>query len=248
MCKIDFNFVKNSYNDLNTSIMYKNAVKDIGLWQSENIMFDKYLKNSDKILDLGCGAGRVTFGLYEKGYKSVQGIDISEIMVMNAKKINRDKGYDIKFSLGNAISLPYEDGEFDAVVFSFNGLMNIPEEKNRVIVIKEVRRVLKENGIFIFTTHNRDDKEFENYWVDEKQKWGKNNQNPKLNEYGDMIVKKRNRDMYIYVPTLKEVLELLSKNNFKVLECSSRSTICEESKQVQELASDCVFWVARNAV
>lgn len=246
MCKVDFNFVKNSYNDLNTSIMYKNAVKDIGLWQSENAMFDKYIRKNDKILDLGCGAGRVTFGLYEKGYKGVQGIDISEIMVMNAKKINRDKGYDIKFSLGNAISLPYEDNEFDAVIFSFNGLMNIPEEENRVMAIKEVRRVLKENGIFIFTTHNRDAKEFENYWIDEKQKWGKKNQNPRLNEYGDMLIKKRNRDMYIYVPTLKEVLELLSKNNFKVLECSSRSTICEESKEVQEFSSECVFWIAKS--
>ena len=46
---------------------YSSAVSEIGLWTSEKIIFSKYINQSDRILDIGCGAGRTTFALYALG-------------------------------------------------------------------------------------------------------------------------------------------------------------------------------------
>jgi ubiquinone/menaquinone biosynthesis C-methylase UbiE len=144
--------------------------EEVGLWQSEKYIFAKYLHPQSRILDIGCGTGRTTFGLYGMGFKDIIGLDLSEGMISAAQKIAKDKGIEISFAVENACALSFDTDSFDAVVFSFNGIMTIPAKETRQKSFNEIYRVLKPGGIFIFTTHDINTLQFIDYWKEERDK------------------------------------------------------------------------------
>ncbi|GAI63355.1 unnamed protein product, partial [marine sediment metagenome] len=170
--KVDTDFIRKSFSTEKTVSDYAKAVMEISLWESEKIMIEKYFNPESRILDIGCGAGRTTIGLYKLGFHLVEGLDLSEAMIVQARTISKELNYNIAFSVGNAVCLDYNDETFNAALFSFNGIMQIPGRENRIKVLKEIKRILKPKGYFLFTTHDREsDKEYESFWKEEKKKW-----------------------------------------------------------------------------
>jgi ubiquinone/menaquinone biosynthesis C-methylase UbiE len=104
----------------------------------------KYVRNK-KILDLGCGTGRHTIILKKRGAK-VWGLDLSPKMLEIAKSEIKD----VDFKVGSVYKLPYKSNFFDVVVA---GLV-IGYFKNLDNAFKEIYRVLKNNGIFVFSFTN----------------------------------------------------------------------------------------------
>jgi len=94
--------------------------------------------NEGKVLDAGCGPGRDTQYLTEKGL-NVTGIDLAEGMIQHAKE--NKKG---KFRLMNVKDLEFPKNEFDGIwcntVIHFFPPEQMPE------VIGELKRVLKPGG------------------------------------------------------------------------------------------------------
>ena len=72
-------------------------------------MIKKYFNPESRILDIGCGAGRTTIGLYELGYHLVEGLDLSEAMIVQARRISKELNYNITFWVGDAAYLDYDD-------------------------------------------------------------------------------------------------------------------------------------------
>jgi ubiquinone/menaquinone biosynthesis C-methylase UbiE len=145
--------VKKEFGSKGAQKRYLRIIED-GLWKSEEELIRKYFRNGKKILDLGCGTGRTTIPLHKMGYKVV-GVDITPEMIKNAKKIAKSKKLRIDYRLGDATNLKFKNNEFDYVFFSNQGWTMIPDSKERSKALKETYRVLKKNGIFIFSSHRR---------------------------------------------------------------------------------------------
>ena len=73
MSKISREKVQEWFAAPETVSYYEEAVEEIGLWNSERVFFTKYLPKHGRVLDLGCGAGRTTFGLHRLGYTNLVG-------------------------------------------------------------------------------------------------------------------------------------------------------------------------------
>jgi len=246
MRKVDTEFIRKSFTTEKTVSDYAKAVTEIGLWESEKIMIKKYFNPESRILDIGCGAGRTTIGLYELGYHLIEGLDLSEAMIVQAKRISKELNYDITFSVGDAAFLDYDDETFEAALFSFNGIMQIPGRENRIKVLKEIKRILKPKGYFLFSTHDRDDsKEYKSFWKEEKRRWALHLQDGSLHEFGDKIIKNEERDVFLHFPTREEVISSLEEAGFVLIEGILRSELCEESEEVKKYSTDCVFWVVQ---
>ena len=244
--KVDTEFIRKSFTTEKTVSDYTRAVKKIGLWESEKMMIKKYFNLENRILDIGCGAGRTTIGLYMLGYHLVEGLDLSEAMIVQARRISKKLNYNITFSVGDAACLDYEDETFEVALFSFNGIMQIPGRENRVKVLKEIKRILKPKSHFLFTTHDRDgSKEYESFWQEEKKKWALHLQDKSLHEFGDRVIKIEERDIFLHFPTRKEVISSSEEAGFRVIEGILRSELCEESEEVKKFSTDCVLWLVQ---
>jgi len=94
-----------------------------------------------KILDIGCGDGKDSILITKRGAKFF-GIDTSEEMI-ELSKINNP---DATFIKGSFQKIPYSSKSFDIVItkWAMQILENIDEG------YKEINRVLKKKGIFIF--------------------------------------------------------------------------------------------------
>jgi len=54
----------------------------------------------------------------------------------------------------NACDLQFKDESFDYILFSFNGLDNLIPYSKRLACLQEIRRVLRKEGLFVFSSHN----------------------------------------------------------------------------------------------
>lgn len=114
---------------------------------------ERYLLNSlpesSSVLDVGCGAGRISVYMAERGYRVI-GIDVSEGLLSIAREFSMKKSQHIHFFLSEGIKLPYQDEEFD-IVIGFKILCYIPTRELRNEKLKEFYRVLRVGGTCIIT-------------------------------------------------------------------------------------------------
>jgi SAM-dependent methyltransferase len=101
------------------------------------------------VLDVACGAGRTTMGFARKQYRVV-GIDISDLLLREALR----RYPSLIFHRMDATKLAYRDQSFDAAMFSYNGIDCIYPVSGRVEAMREVFRVIRPGGIFVFSSHN----------------------------------------------------------------------------------------------
>ncbi len=102
------------------------------------------------ILDLGVGAGR-TVPLLRGVSRDYTALDYTPELVAACK----EKYPDANVMHGDARDLSrFADSSFKLVVFSFNGIDAVNRD-DRLVILREVRRVLKEGGVFFFSAHNR---------------------------------------------------------------------------------------------
>jgi ubiquinone/menaquinone biosynthesis C-methylase UbiE len=102
------------------------------------------LPEGARVLDIGCGiGGPARCFASERGWK-VEGVDLTAEYVEVAQALSQRVGVQASFRQASATGLPFANGHFDGAYMLHVG-MNIPDKQ---AVFTEVRRVLKDGGLF----------------------------------------------------------------------------------------------------
>jgi len=95
-----------------------------------------------RILDVACGTGDLSFTLFESGKARIVGIDFCRPMLEVASSKALKRRSKVSFIEGDALSLPFLNGSFEAVTIAF-GLRNLASVGDG---FAELFRVLKPGG------------------------------------------------------------------------------------------------------
>lgn len=102
------------------------------------------LKKEAKILDLGCGHGRHSIALAERGY-NVTGLDYSRDFIELARKEAKAKGVPVQFVRQDMREITYEV-EFDAVINFFSSFGYFANDEDNRLILQKVAKALKPGG------------------------------------------------------------------------------------------------------
>jgi ubiquinone/menaquinone biosynthesis C-methylase UbiE len=106
------------------------------------------LEAASRILDVGCGTGRLLAHAARREPTAVlAGVDIDRDSITIARERARNSRARIEFHLTSAERMPFVDDSFDAVIVAFvlNGLRKVAETR----ALREIFRVLKPTGRII---------------------------------------------------------------------------------------------------
>jgi SAM-dependent methyltransferase len=224
-----------------TALHYARAAVRVGLWASERVFLDRYFPKDGRILELGCGGGRVALGMLQAGYREVTATDFSLIMVSLARAVlaDHDEAWERCVSQQDATALTYADGSFDYAIFAFNGLMCLPSREHRLAALRSIHRVLKPGGIFLFTASDREKGANAAYWAKEAR--------PADVIPGDRWHESDTSPVFIHSSTEAETREELAETGFTVLECPLSTEVASDGPLVRDFAGETRFYVARKA-
>jgi ubiquinone/menaquinone biosynthesis C-methylase UbiE len=114
-------------------------------WFYREHFFELLPEPQGRTIEIGCGEGRVTRDLKERGH-DVVALDASPTLVAAARALDTSGEY----LVADAAQLPFEDESFDLAV-AYNSLMDIDE---MALAVEEASRVLKPGARFgICVTH-----------------------------------------------------------------------------------------------
>ena len=100
---------------------------------------DAVMAEDARVLDAGCGAGRMSRYLAQRGCL-VEGVDLSSNMVAMARRDHPD----LVFTVGSLTDLPYPDDQFAGVMLWYSIIHTPPAGQARIFA--EVTRVLRPDG------------------------------------------------------------------------------------------------------
>jgi ubiquinone/menaquinone biosynthesis C-methylase UbiE len=111
--------------------------------------------------DVGCGPGHVARYLHERGIE-VQGIDVSEGMVEQARRLNPG----LVFRQGTMSALEVPNETWGGIV-AFYSIIHVPRHEV-VAVLREFRRVLQPGGMLLLAFHKGNEVQHIEEWWDKK--------------------------------------------------------------------------------
>ena len=118
------------------------AAQAEAIWPQEEPIFARHAP-SGRVLDVGAGTGEILARLAERfAHARFVGVDLEEAHLARARKRCAEFGDRVRFQRGDALALPFADGEFDLVV-SRHLLQAVPDALR---ALGEMSRALRPGG------------------------------------------------------------------------------------------------------
>lgn len=171
-----------------------------------------------KVLDLGCGNGRLYQEFAGRAIDSrvdYQGIDVSAGLIAEAKRLHPEAAG--RFAVGTAVDLSFADAAFDQV-FSIAVWHHLPSNEVRLKALQEVARVLKVGGVLVLTSWNLWQPK---YWTKHLKGILKLFTRPGHYEFGDIDIPWEDGTKfmrYCHAYSLRQLRKLLQQSGFSVLD------------------------------
>ena len=117
--------------------------RDVAFWQR------LVTARGGRVLELGCGTGRVTVPLAKTGAAEVIGIDRSAAMLGRGQtRLRRARMSKVALVRGDIRHLPFARGSFGTVLAPYGVLQSLLREKDLVDTLKAVANLLPRGGVF----------------------------------------------------------------------------------------------------
>ncbi|WP_108805579.1 class I SAM-dependent methyltransferase [Aquimarina sp. Aq107] len=132
---------------------YPRRLNNFGFVTNKDLeLITRYIsaESGTTLLDIGCGRGGPGLWIAEQNKLKLTGIDIiaEAIEQANIFTQNFDLHFDAKFELGGFCNIPLQDSSIDNII-SIDAFWMVQNKKD---ALKEIKRVLKKGGKFVFTT------------------------------------------------------------------------------------------------
>lgn len=176
--------------------------------------FTEFLPDNPRILDVGCGNGRLLKFLEDREYKSYLGVDNSKKLLERAKK--QHKGKSIRFKECDVLDLEVKNGNYDAV-FSVAVLHHIPSRKLQLKALAQMSHSLAPDGLLYLSVWNLWRFRSLPYFVKAFFRWLFSGGNYSCKDLMIPWGRKKPKMRYAHAFTLKELLGLLQDAGFEVL-------------------------------
>ena len=189
------------------------------LWKDLEFI-GSYCKKGDKVLDFGCGNGRLLEFLGKKGIEYT-GIDISAKLLKEAQ--NQFRGPGIEFQkISGLDSLPLEDNSFN-VIYAIAVFHHLPSREMRKKMAAELYRILKPEGTIVITVWNLWQKK---YWRNILFNWEEKILGRSFLDWNDCYINfQDNRgnkfERFHHAFTNRELAELFSQAGFSIGKCDT---------------------------
>lgn len=115
-------------------------------WDADTVrLVNSFLSPGDRILDLGCGYGRIAVPLAEAGFEVV-GLDISQPMLDEAARRAAVAGRQIQWIQADICQIPLPPSSFDVVLCLWLTFHELLKQCEQLAALEEICRVLRPGG------------------------------------------------------------------------------------------------------
>lgn len=126
----------------------------------------KFIDYQDKVLDVGCGYGRILIPLVKINF-NVYGVELVYNYVVEANKQLIQLNFKPRVKVGNMVKLPFNDNSFHKVVCLWSTFTHLITEKDQTKAINEMYRILDKDGSALIDVPNGNLKYFKEFMKEE---------------------------------------------------------------------------------